>query len=135
MITALLDTHALIWLGNGDRRYGASARRFTDEVFAAEGLGVSVISFWEAALLHRRGRAVLPEPPLAWRERVLRNGIAEVPLDGATAILAEMIEQFHADPADRFIVATCISLGAILLTADDKILSWPGNLNRLDVRR
>jgi hypothetical protein len=32
------------------------------------------------------------------------------------------------------IVATARELGAILLTADEKILAWPGRLDRRDAR-
>ena len=40
-----------------------------------------------------------------------------------------------ADPADRFIVATAMATGATLVTADHRILRWPGTLNRHDARR
>jgi PIN domain nuclease of toxin-antitoxin system len=39
-------------------------------------------------------------------------------------------EEFHADPADRFIVATALALGATLVTADQAILGWSGPLRR-----
>ena len=36
----------------------------------------------------------------------------------------------HGDPADRLIVATALE-GYKLITADERILAWPGNLDRL----
>ncbi len=39
----------------------------------------------------------------------------------------------HGDPADRLIVATALG-GHQLLTADQRILNWPGPLSRLDAR-
>ena len=47
---------------------------------------------------------------------------------GANAVAASALEAFHADPADRFIVATALARGATLLTADEAILAWPGPL-------
>ena len=43
------------------------------------------------------------------------------------------ITDFHADPADRIIVATALG-GHRLVTADERILAWSGNLDRLDAR-
>lgn len=37
---------------------------------------------------------------------------------------------FHADPADRLIVSTALD-GHRLVTADQRILDWPGPLSRL----
>jgi PIN domain nuclease of toxin-antitoxin system len=57
-----------------------------------------------------------------------------LPVTGAIGIAAAFLADFHADPADRWIVATARELDAILLTADDKILAWPGRLDRRDAR-
>jgi len=42
---------------------------------------------------------------------------------------------FHGDPADRMIVATALSEGTRIITADDSILGWGGPLGRYDARR
>lgn len=34
------------------------------------------------------------------------------------------LPDFHGDPADRLIVATAMTLGIPLITADDKIIRW-----------
>jgi PIN domain nuclease of toxin-antitoxin system len=39
------------------------------------------------------------------------------------------------DPLDRIIVATALVEQAILLTADRRILNWPGQVQRLDAQR
>jgi PIN domain nuclease of toxin-antitoxin system len=38
------------------------------------------------------------------------------------------------DPADRFIVASALSHGAALVTADEALLRWPHALERVDAR-
>lgn len=130
----LLDTHALIWLVLGSERLGSVARRRCDDLVKAEGVLVSAISFWEIAVLVRKNRFQLATSPAAWRDGVLRQGITEIPLDGVTAIEAPILPGFHADPADQLIVATALRTSATLLTADERILQWPGRLERQDAR-
>jgi PIN domain nuclease of toxin-antitoxin system len=82
-----------------------------------------------------RGRIALEPSVDRWRLRVLGLGIQEVTLTGDIAIAAARLPDFHADPADRIIVATGMAAGATLVTADDRILGWPGKLKRHDARR
>jgi PIN domain nuclease of toxin-antitoxin system len=69
-----------------------------------------------------------------WRRDLLESGVIELPLGGGGCIAAAELEDFHADPADRLIVASAQQIGATLLTADKKILDWPGRLDRRDAR-
>ena len=91
------------------------------------------MSFWEAALLLDRGRITLRQPVRAMREYLLRTGLKEIPVDGEIAVRAVLLNDFHRDPADRLIVATALD-GHELMTADENILNWPGDLARLDAR-
>ncbi len=61
-------------------------------------------------------------------------GLCEIAVDGAIAIAAEELGNFHGDPADRIITATASRLGAILVTADSRILEWLGELRVHDAR-
>ncbi len=81
-------------------------------------------------MLAARGRIDLHQAPGSWRLDWLQAGLQEIALDGALALAAVQLEAFHADPADRFIVATALARGATLLTADQAILAWPGPLLR-----
>lgn len=117
----LLDTHALLWMSAGSDALGPRARGS----LASAPLAVSAISFWEVAMLAGKGRIIV-EDVGAFRAGVLTAGITEVPIDGAIGIRAVRLEDFHADPTDRLIVATAIQLGATLCTADAKILRWCG---------
>ncbi len=130
----LLDTHALIWLVLGSERLGTMARDRCQEMVRTGSAFVSAVSFWEIAILVRKNRFQLAISPAAWREGVLSQGIVEVPLDGVTAAEAPALPDFHADPADQFIVATAIRSNAALLTADERILEWRGQLARQDAR-
>ena len=115
-------------------RMGAQLASWPTKPIAMSRPAVSAISFWEVALLVRKGRLRLEQSLGVWRRDLLGRGVIELPLGGATCIAAAQLGYFHADPADRFIVATARELGATLLTADDKILAWSGRLDRRDAR-
>jgi PIN domain nuclease of toxin-antitoxin system len=130
----VLDTHCLVWMDQAVERMGAQLASWPTKPIAMSRLAVSAISFWEVALLVRKGRLRLEQSLGVWRRDLLGRGVIELPLGGATCIAAAQLGYFHADPADRFIVATARELGATLLTADDKILAWSGRLDRRDAR-
>lgn len=131
----LLDTHALLWLESGNERLGARTRRMADRALAEDELCVSAISFWEVAMLAAKGRLALAPSPERLRGELLASGLVEIPLSGEVAIAATKLEAFHGDPADRFLVATAMATSATLVTADARILDWPGRLERHDARR
>ena len=126
----LLDTHVLLWLRLGDARLGPKARLEIDRAWQAGEVGVSAISFWEVALLKDKGRIRFREDIGGWRREQIEQGMAEVAVDGAIAIRAVGLADFHADPADRLIVATALE-GYRLVTADERILDWAGPLSRV----
>lgn len=126
----LLDTHALIWLDQGNDRLGVTARRRLDDALVDDTLCVSAISFWEIAMLQVQGRLNMP-PLKRWRHQLIDAGLREISITGDIGIKACELQEFHADPVDRLIVATALEHGATLVTADERILQWPGALNLL----
>ena len=130
----VLDTHTLLWMDRDDPALGPLARRLIEEAWRVGEVAVSAISFWETAMLALRERIVLPVSATEWRSEWLQAGIREIVLDGRTAIIATQLENIHRDPADRFIVATSLQLGATLVTADERILAWGTELPRQDAR-
>ena len=127
----LVDTHVLVWERTGDRALGLLARRAFDRALRTNELAASAISFWEVGLLKERHRIDFNEDVSRWRRILLREGLIEIPVSGEVAIRAAELQDFHRDPADRLIVATALA-GHQLLTADRRILDWPGELDRLD---
>ena len=130
----ILDTHALLWLRNGDRRLGEQARREAELAWRNDFAGVSAFTFWEVAMLQSKGRGDFAEDVSLWRQTLLNDGLNEIPVDGAIGIRANALPDFHPDPADRIIVATALG-GHRLITADHRILRWNGGLDRLDAGR
>jgi len=124
----LLDTPVLLWLDRDDPALGPTSRELIREAWTNAAVAVCAISFWEVAMLAARGRIDLRQSPESWILDWLQAGLEEIPLDGANAVSATTLEAFHADPADRFIVATALARGATLLTSDQAILAWSGPL-------
>lgn len=127
----LLDTHVLVWFLSATARLGRQAHEVIELAWNEQGTAVSAITFWEVAMLHERGRLALLTDIGSWRKSLLAEGVTELPIDGGIGIRAARLLGFHGDPADRLIVATALE-GHQLLTADQKILAWPGNLHKLD---
>lgn len=123
-MTALLDTHILIWWLTDGARLSPAQREVVASAGAASPLLVSDISLWEVAMLHNLGRVRLSLPLREWLEMavapplVRRHGISPA----IATELATLPESFHRDPADRILVATARVLGATLLTQDRRII-------------
>lgn len=62
---------------------------------------VSVISFWETALLIEKRRLTLKMNVNLWRKSLIDNGLKEVDLTGDRAIFSAGLSDSHGDLADR----------------------------------
>jgi len=125
----LLDTHVAVWVSTGTM-FGKRSISIVKKALAEGQVAVSAISFWEIAMLvaKRRLRALKSAADL--RTKILDAGIRELPLHGEICILAGELENLHPDPADRLITASAIAHGAILVTADERLLRWRHTLRR-----
>ena len=123
-MTALLDTHVLIWWLNDRSRLSPDQQEAVGSANAESPLLVSDISLWEVATLYSLGRIRLAVPLREWLDKatapplVRRHGISPA----IAAELAALPDSFHRDPADRILVATARVLGATLLTQDRRIV-------------
>jgi PIN domain nuclease of toxin-antitoxin system len=117
----VLDTHAWVWLIAGHDRAGRFKRLRRNAR-----LLLSVVSIWETTMLHTKGRLILkPNPRAFFASFIEAIGIKCVPLSRVAAMEAFLLPgEFHADPADRLLVAVTIELGAILVTTDERILQY-----------
>ncbi|MYB48232.1 MAG: type II toxin-antitoxin system VapC family toxin [Dehalococcoidia bacterium] len=127
----LLDTHVVLWQELDDRRLGPQTRRIIEDALQESMVAVSAITFWEVGMRVQKGQLDLGLDLHAWRRNLLEEGLVELVVDGDIAVTAGLLSNMHGDPADRIIVATALN-GHQLVTADRRILDWPGNLSRLD---
>ncbi len=119
----VLDTHALIWWVNDPGQLSKTAQAVIEEARKDKVLYVSCISSWEIALLVQRNRLQLALDVRDWLARCeALPFVTFLPVTTAIAVESTRLPDFpHADPADRIIVATALSLGAKLITKDEKI--------------
>ena len=126
----LLDTHALLWWVQGDARLSSGAAGAIEaehDQAGAQGVLVSAISCWEVAMLVSRERLALSLELQTWLDTVAAISFVRLlPLEPRTAVAATRLPgDFHADAADRFLVAQARQLDVPLLTADEKIRRYP----------
>lgn len=123
----VLDTHAWLWLMDGDERLDAGGFADAAEEAASRGLLlVSAISLWEVAMLEAVGRLHLSIPVASWlAEAVSTPGLSIVPVDAELAAeSAQLPGRFPGDGCDRLIVATTRLRGGRLLTADPRLVRY-----------
>ena len=131
----LLDTHVLVWLDEASPRLGSAAIAQIDAAFHEGEVAISAISFWEVAMLVKKGRIRMEMDLGVWRNDLLEQGVIELPVSGAIGIKAADFEPFHGDPADRLIAATALQHSLILLTADEKLLNCKLPVKRQDASK
>lgn len=135
----LLDTHVWVWLSLGTP--GVIKPALLKRLAAADRnhpLHVSILSVWEVAQLAAKARLHLSMPTKTWVERALGHPALRLVALDRPAIAVESNElpgTFHADPADRLLVATARIGGYTLVTRDRKILDYgkAGHVNVLAV--
>ncbi len=126
MNPVLLDTHALVWLLSGNTRLGPRARDAIERAAQVNNLVVSAITPWEIAMLVAKGKLTLGQDVGDWiREALAQPGIRLEALAPEIAVASTRLPwEIHPDPADRMIVATARHIDALLVTADQQLLSY-----------
>ena len=121
----LLDTHVWIWSQQCPDKLGTYA--FTCLQDQQNPLFVSTISTLEIARLVQAGRVELFVKLSAWIRKSLDYLLCETILlsHDIAAKAYTLPAPFHRDPADRILVATALHLDLMLMTSDERILSYP----------
>jgi PIN domain nuclease of toxin-antitoxin system len=133
----VLDTHVWVWSVDGDtRRIGRRSRRTLTRAEIADRIRVSPVSVFEVTALCTAGRLRLSIPVERWvRDALGAAGVRVAELTPSIAVDAGTIPHGAlADPIDRLLVATVRQLGATLLTADARILSYARDTGNVRVQ-
>jgi len=123
----VLDTHAWVWWVANPEQLSPSARQRIDNEAEKAPIFVSSISAWEVALLVRKGRLELTMDVKDWiAKSESLPALRFIPVDNRIAVLSnDLPGELHEDPADRIITATTLTLGATLVTRDQKLQDYP----------
>jgi PIN domain nuclease of toxin-antitoxin system len=121
----VLDTHAWVWWVDDHPRLNRAVR---DRIDADSDVRISAISMLEVATAAARGRLSLRPSVEHWLAVAQAAEQLRIePLTDALCVQSTRLPgEFHRDPADRLIVALARQLDVQLVTADQKILSYPG---------
>jgi PIN domain nuclease of toxin-antitoxin system len=120
----LLDTHTALWFSEGIELTDAMDRQIT-LARNQDAVRLSVVTIWEIGNLIRKGRG-LKGSLAQWAAGFMEVGGISI-VDLTTEIVldaAALPGRFHADPADRFLVATARTLHIPIVTRDKRILDY-----------
>jgi PIN domain nuclease of toxin-antitoxin system len=122
----LLDTHAAIWIVEGEQLGSAAVEAIDAAYQAAATIFVSAITAWEIGMLVSRNRLGLATRPERWFQRLLAvPGMRQADLSPEILIASSFLPGTPPrDPADRIILATARDLGATLITRDRLLLKY-----------
>jgi PIN domain nuclease of toxin-antitoxin system len=124
----ICDTHILLFWAHEPERLTTTARQPLEKGRTHGELAIADITLWELALLHQRGRLVLPADVAAafyLKQLLAALRLQVLPITPEIALLSRSDLFLHGDPADRLIGATALQLGAPLITADAKLRALP----------
>ncbi|AEV15186.1 hypothetical protein TCCBUS3UF1_1360 [Thermus sp. CCB_US3_UF1] len=122
----LLDTHAWVWFLTSPELLPSSLLARLEAARRRKALYISAITPWEVAVLAQKGRIALALESWHWLKKALQvEGIRVIPLDVGIVLDGAYMDLPHPDPADRFIAATALRLGAVLITKDANLRRHP----------
>lgn len=127
----LIDTHLLLWIAITNNPL-KSAGELSSEAKAIIGdmdneLFFSPVNIWEVAIKNALGKPDFAVDPRVFRRQLLDNGYQELPVSSAHAAGIADLEDNHADPFDRMLIAQATVEGIVLLTHDGKLTSYTKN--------
>lgn len=126
-MTFLLDTHVWIWWAAKPERLSYGARDVLQSNGPHHRLLLSTISIWEFCKLVEKKRLMITCSPGEWITEALRMpGLETIPITPETACESISLPDCPVtDPADQIIAATARTTGAVLITADSRLLNYP----------
>lgn len=108
----LLDTHAILWWQNDDRRLSREARR---AIGTADVVWVSAVSAWEAEIKMARGQLRVAEK---FRILVAADDFTPLAVSLEHAERVGELAPHHRDPFDRMLIAQALTENATIVTTD-----------------
>ncbi|MGY1622870.1 type II toxin-antitoxin system VapC family toxin [Geodermatophilus sp. SYSU D00965] len=92
---------------------------------------VSAVSIWELAIKRHLRELSLGSDVRTWSRRATTElALDHLPVTADHAAAVETLPDVHRDPFDRLLVAQAVAEGAVLLTADERLLGY-GDVVRL----
>jgi PIN domain nuclease of toxin-antitoxin system len=125
-VTLLVDTHLLLWAAGEPQRLSKKARRLLDDPDSQ--LWFSAVSLWEVAIKHGLGRQDFRVDPRRLRRGLIDNGWRELTISSEHTVATLDLPPLHKDPFDRMLVAQAQVEGLALVTSDELVARYAGNI-------
>ena len=122
----LLDTHMVIWVAAQPDRMPLEARDLAEDW--RNSVFFSPVSLWEIAVKSGLDRDDFRADVHMVRQGLLDNGFEELVLTGRHAAAVRDLPNLHRDPFDRMLIAQATAEKIHLLTADEIIARYPGDI-------
>jgi len=122
----LLDTHAALWLFEGNDKLSQTAQLI---IFDTENeIFVSIVSAWEVAIKVSRGKLDCIGGSEAFLSAAKINNIIKMDIENDYLKIVEQLPFIHHDPFDRLIISNALSENMTIITIDENIqkydVSW-----------
>ncbi|GAA3766417.1 type II toxin-antitoxin system VapC family toxin [Terriglobus aquaticus] len=119
----LLDSHTWLWLSLGIQ-LNLDTVALCRAMAASRSLFLSPLSVWELSRKGEDGGLAFDRPVRVWMyESIRTTGVMTAAFDHDVAIEATQLPRnFHKDPIDRALAASCRVHGMTLLTRDHRLL-------------
>ena len=116
-VSLLLDTQALLWWHQGNRKLGTRARQAIEHGAAA--VVVSAVTGWEIAIKSTSGRLRLRQALDVWMSALLDgSGFGVLNVTMAHAVAVATLPAHHADPFDRLLIVQAQLENLTIVTSD-----------------
>ena len=118
----LLDTHAALWLFEGNEKLSQIAQ---DIIFDAENeIYVNIVSVWEVAIKVSLNKLDFDGGSDAFLSAIKANNIDLLGVSGDYIRIVESLPFIHRDPFDRMIISTAIAEELTIITIDENIQKY-----------
>lgn len=125
----LVDTHLVLWAAFAPKRLSKRARQLLEAPNAK--LWFSAASIWEIAIKRTLNRTDFDVEPRRLRRGLLDNGWLELAISGDHAAAVWELAAIHNDPFDRMLVAQAQIEGLTLVTSDEIVARYPGQVRKV----
>lgn len=122
----LLDTCAVLWIGQGQGLSNSGKQRLASALETGEPLLVSTMSAWEIGMLAAKARISLTSDASEWLNRFMQATGAQwsAPTPAVMIRSSFLPGDLHGDPVDRILAASAREAGFILFTGDKRLLDY-----------
>lgn len=122
-MTYLLDTHTLIWFGEGNPKLPESVRSIV--IDPANAIFVSHASIWEMTIKVSLGKLTLRLSLPEWENLLHENHFLSLTTTFRHFEVLKMLPYHHADPFDRLLIAQAMVENMTVITHDAKFQPYP----------